>query len=53
MDSKKIYEALGNEKNEHIINTNYEEIELEKNKILEDLPLSEDDYIHLRKTKRF
>jgi hypothetical protein len=46
MDSNKLYEALGNEKNEHIITTNFEEIEIEKNKILEELPLSEDDYIH-------
>ena len=45
MDSNKLYEALGNEKNEYIINTTTEEIEIEKNNILEELPLSEDDYI--------
>ena len=45
MDSNKLYEALGNEKNEHIINTNSEEIEIEKNGILEELLLSDDDYI--------
>ena len=45
MDSNKLYEALGNEKNEHIINTNSEEIEIEKNNIINELPLSEDDYI--------
>lgn len=47
MDTNKIYEALGNEKNEYIINTNTEEIEIEKNEILEQLNLSEDDYINL------
>ena len=47
MDTNKLYEALGNEKNEHIINTTTEEIELEKNNILEELSLSEDDYIIL------
>jgi len=54
MDSNKLYEALGNEKNEHIITTNVEEIEIEKNKILEALPLSEHDYINFyEKLKNF
>lgn len=47
MDTNKLYEALGNEKNEYIINTNTEEIEIDKNNILEQLHLSEDDYIIL------
>ena len=54
MDSNKLYEALGNEKNEYIINTTTEEIEIEKNNILEELPLSEDNYISLyEKLKNF
>ena len=34
MDTNKLYEALGNEKNEYIINTNTEEIEIDKNNII-------------------
>ena len=44
MDINKIYEALGNEKNENIINTNTYEIEIEKNNIIDELSMSEDDY---------
>ena len=47
MDTQKIYEALGNEMNEKIMNTSFEKIEYEKNDILQKLPLTEEKHVEL------
>ena len=44
---KKVYEALGNEKNEDIINTTFKNIEIEKNNIITQLPLTEEEHVDL------
>ena len=45
--NERIYEALGNELNENIMNTTFEKIEHEKNEILQKLLLSEEKHIEL------
>lgn len=47
MDAQKIYEALGNEMNEKIMNTSFEKIEYEKNDILQKLPLTDEKHVEL------
>ena len=47
MDMKKVHEALGNEKNEDIINTTFEDIETDKNNIIRQLPMTEEEQVEL------
>ena len=47
MDIKKLHDALGNEKNEDIINTTFQNIEKDKNNIITQLPISEEEQLDL------
>ena len=47
MDMKKVHEAFGNEKNEDIINTSFQNIETDKNNIITQLPMTEEEQVDL------